>query len=262
MNKNRIRGVLYRHLTLWSRDFDKIAGTFWWPVIDLLIWGLVTVYLQRQSGVPSAAVTFFIGGVIFWGIINRAQLDIGLSFLDEAWDRNLLNLFASPLTRWEFITASFILGIIKASISLFVVSILAFLLYTFNIFDFSWYLIPFVANLIFMGWWIGVLMNALILRFGYRVQAFAWTLVLVFQPISGVFYPLSVLPYPIQVIARLFPSSYIFEGMRAVLDSGSFSYLLIIIATVLNVIYLGLAFWFYNRMFNESQKKGYLINFS
>lgn len=157
MSKKRILAIIYRHMSMWKRDFDRIADTFWWPVLDLVIWGFVTIFIQKQSG-ATVAVLFFLGGAILWGVVNRAQLDIGMSFLQEAWDRNLLNIFASPITTVEFITATIILGIIKLSLSLLMVSLLAWLLYAFNILEFGLYLIPFVANLLIMGWWVGLLL--------------------------------------------------------------------------------------------------------
>lgn len=262
MSSKRIQAIIYRHLVLWSRDLEKITDTFWWPVLDLIVWGFITIYLQRQGGAVSYVIMAFLGGIMFWSIINRVQLDIGVSFLNEAWDRNLLNIFASPITIWEFLTAMIILGLIKLTFSLGIVIILALLLYKFNIFIMSWYLIPFIFNLLIMGWWIGIFTNSLIIRFGYRAQNLAWTLAFIFQPVSGVYYPISALPSFLQIIAKMLPSSYIFEGMRSVLKTGSYSNQLLVMSTILNVIYLVLALLFYQSMFKASQKNGYLTHFS
>ena len=262
MNKTRIIAILYRHLILWRRDFDKVAETFWWPIIELVIWGFVTVYLRSQTGAAPDATSFFLGGVILWSIVNKSQLDIGMTFLQEAWDRNLLNVFASPITRWEFLAATLLLGLIKVVMSVIAVGVLAIILYAFNIFDLGWYLIPFMVNLLIMGWWIGIFINGIIIRYGYRVQSFAWTLVFVFQPVSAVFYPVSVLPPFLQVIARLTPASYTFEGMRNAIMNGTLNTEFIIIGAGLNLIYLVLALLFYSHMFNEAQKNGYLIQFT
>ncbi|MBI2029805.1 ABC transporter permease [Candidatus Gottesmanbacteria bacterium] len=262
MKTNRILAILYRHLVLWRRDFDKIAETFWWPIVDLIVWGFVTIYLQKQTGATAEAVSFFLGGVIFWSVINKSQLDVGMTFLQEAWDRNLINVFASPITKWEFLTATLLLGLIKVILSVIAVGLLAIFLYAFNIFKLGWYFIPFMINLLVMGWWIGIFINGIIIRYGYRVQAFAWTLIFAFQPISAVFYPVSVLPPFLQIVARLTPASYTFEGMRAVLISGTFSLELLLLGSLLNLIYLVLSLLFYSRMFNAAQKHGYLIQFS
>lgn len=262
MNKKRIVAVIYRHLVLWTRDLEKITDTFWWPVIDLVIWGLVTVYLQKQGGATSDVILAFLAGIMFWNTIIRVQLDIGVSFLNEAWDRNLLNLFASPLTIWEFLLAVIILGLIKLIFSLGGIVLLALLLYKFNIFVMGWYLIPFIANLLIMGWWIGIFTNSLVIRFGYRAQNLAWTFAFIFQPISAVYYPVSVLPLWLQTIARIFPSSYIFEGMRSVLATGTTSSEALILSTALNVIYFSLALLFYKQMFTASQKNGYITRFT
>jgi len=55
-------------------------------------------------------------------------------------------------------------------------------------------LVPFVINLIVMGWAVGIFTTAVILRFGQEAEVLAWGLAFLFQPVSAVFYPVSVLP--------------------------------------------------------------------
>lgn len=108
----------------------------------------------------------------------------------------------------------------------------------------------------------GLTVTALIIRFGYRVQAFAWTLLFIFQPISAVFYPLAILPFWLQFIARLFPAAYVFEGMRAVLIEGRLNNYYLLVAFLLNIIYLSLSLFFYKYMFQKAKEKGYLTQFT
>ena len=48
-------------------------------------------------------------------------------------------------------------------------------------------------------------------------MTFAWAAVFILMPVSGVYYPIGILPHWLQVIAHGLPTSYVFEGMRAIL---------------------------------------------
>ncbi|MBI4990771.1 ABC transporter permease, partial [Candidatus Gottesmanbacteria bacterium] len=172
---------------------------------------------------------------------------------------NLINLFTTPIRLREFIAGTIVLGLLKLLLTGIILSILAVVLYQFNIFDFGLFLIPAVINLILAGWWIGFFINGLILRFGYRVEAFAWAFVFVIYPFSAIFYPVSVLPEWAQFIARMLPTSYIFENMRSVISTGYFFAPDIIISFVLNLCFLSLSIIFMQRMFKEALRNARLV---
>ena len=54
------------------------------------------------------------------------------------------------------------------------------------------------------------------LRLGPASEWLIWPIPTLISPFAGVFYPVSVLPGWMQVISRVLPPSYVFEGMRAV----------------------------------------------
>jgi ABC-2 type transport system permease protein len=41
----RIAALLLRYLYLYRRSLPRAMEIFFWPVMDLLVWGFVTVYL-------------------------------------------------------------------------------------------------------------------------------------------------------------------------------------------------------------------------
>jgi len=254
--------MIIRHLFVWPREIEAIAEAFWWPSFDLFLWGLMTVYIQKTQNVPSVFISFFLGAIILWMFVYRSQQEMGFTFLREAWDRNILNIFTTPLTIWEFVSSTLILGMIKLAISAIWMVFLGYILFSFNVFSFGWYLIPFVINLLVTGWSAGFIINGLILRYGYRVQAFAWTLVLIIQPFSAVFYPVSVLPSWMQPVAYALPTSYIFEGMRKVLSEGVMDNSFVVIASILNLLYLTLSIMLFKNFFRGAQKSGAIVKFS
>lgn len=258
----RIWAIVARNLFSLSRDLERMAEMFWWPTFDVLIWGLMTIFLQERQGIPETFINLFIGAIVLWMFVYRAQQEMGVLFLREVWDRNILNILTTPLTMWEFLTATLIIGIVSNLISAIWMSLLAFFMFKFQIFTFGWMLIPFVINLLVVGWWTGFIINGLIICFGYRVQALAWTLVLIIQPFSAVFYPVSILPGWMQVVSKALPTSYIFEGMRQVLAIGMIDGPKILIAGLLNGIYLVLAILFFRYCFQKARENGMIVKFS
>ena len=106
MKLYRIAALITRHLYLYKRSLPRVMEIFYWPFLDLVIWGFITIYLMKFKGELHGAVTFFIGALILWDILFRAQQGITISFLEEIWSRNLMNLFASPLKPSEFLAAT------------------------------------------------------------------------------------------------------------------------------------------------------------
>jgi ABC-2 type transport system permease protein len=221
MKLHRITALLVRHLYLYRRSLPRIMEIFYWPFLDLVIWGFITLYLARyQSQVPGF-VTFFLGALILWDMLFRSQQGITIAFLEELWARNLMNLFASPLKPSEFLTATMAMSVMKVTVVSIVMAGSALLFYSYNILIVGIWLMPFVLNLVITGWIIGVLTTSLIMRFGQEAEVLAWSMVFLFQPISCVFYPLEVLPTWLQMIAWANPAAHIFEGMRIVLSGGA-----------------------------------------
>jgi len=262
INTQRVRAIVIRHVLTWGRELESLTESFWWPSFDVFLWGFTTVYLERQQGISAVFIRVFLGAIFLWMFVYRAQGEVGMVLLREVWDRNLLNLFTSPLTPWEFNVASLLLGIMKLALSAIWMAILAQVLFSFNIFQFGWYLIPFVMNLVVTGWVAGFIINGLILRFGNRYQVFVWTLVLIIQPFSAVFYSVSSLPPWMQWATMVFPTSYIFEGMRAVLLWGFTDYRGLLMATGENIVYVVLAITFFARSFRKAQETGMLVKLS
>ncbi|HUK83446.1 MAG TPA: ABC transporter permease [Verrucomicrobiae bacterium] len=258
MNLKRIGALALRYTFLYTRSVPRVAEMFFWPVMDLLVWGFITVYLMRMDNRVPAMVTFLLGSMIFWDILYRAQQAVTISFLEDIWARNLLNIFVAPIRIGEFIAATYVVGFVKILITVAVLASLAWWLYSWNLFQMGFGLIPLFINLLLMGWAVGMVTTALIMRWGQSAEALAWGIPFLIQPVAAVFYPLNVLPKWIQPISLSIPATHVFEGMRQVLNGKGLSAQHLTWAFGLNIIYLIAAALFFRYMFNVAREKGLL----
>jgi ABC-2 type transport system permease protein len=253
-----VAAVLQRHLYLYPSSPSRLMEIFYWPVLDLLVWGFLTVYLSRSDGAVPHWTGFLLGAMILWDILYRSQQAICISFLEEIWSRNLLNLFASPLSPGEFIAATMVLSVVKFLLASVLTVVLAYALYSFNLFQLGAWLVPLVLNLLVMGWIIGIVTTAVILRYGERAEVLAWGLALLVQPFAAVFYPVSAMPRALQWASYALPCTYVFEGMRTVISTGTLSRAMFAAPFALNAVYFAAAWWFFSAMYRRAQDEGRL----
>jgi ABC-2 type transport system permease protein len=259
MNLSRVGALILRYVLVYSRSPIRLIEILFWPTMALLVWGFVATFIQRagQGDLPRF-ILFLVGAMIFWDILFRAQQGVALSFLEDIWARNLLNIFCAPVRLREYVLAMFLFGLMRVTVTLAFLSCLAWLLYHFNLFSLGFALVPFMANLLALGLTIGLITIAIILRYGHGAEPFAWALPFLLQPFSAVFYPVSVLPEAMQTVSWLLPSTYVFEGMREVIRSGTVPWRDLGWAVGLNVVYLGAAIWLLTYMFDLARDRGLL----
>ncbi|MDA8171539.1 MAG: ABC transporter permease [Nitrospiraceae bacterium] len=258
MSARRLWALCLRQLYLYRRSMPRLLEIFYWPTMDLLLWGFVTLYLQRNAtgGIP-VFVSYFIGALILWDVLFRAEQGISVSFLEDMWARNLINIFVSPVTVPEYLLALMIISALKVAAAFSVTSSLGWIFYSFDIFKLGVSLLPLALNLVAMGWAIGIFTTALILRYGLEAEILAWALAFLFLPFSAVFYPVEVLPHALRAVAMLIPASHAFEGMRAVIKNpGVFPAGQLAMASGLNLAYLLVSAWFFMRVYKKALIRG------
>ena len=201
-----------------------------------------------------------VSGIVLWIVLWRGQYEFTVNILEDVWNKNLINMFVSPLKVSEWIASFSLLGFVKAIISTGFASLVALLLYKVKIFANGLSLMPFLFLLLMTGWWVGLFVGGMIMRFGTKVQNFAWSMVFIIAPFSAVYYPLSALPGWAQKISMIVPSSYVFEGAREVITKGGMDWQKVLIALSLNVLYLALALAFFKSSFKKVLNRG-LVKF-
>ena len=217
----RVSGLLLRHLYVLRRSWPRLLDLAYWPTIQMILWGFVTLFFVQHSSWVAQAAGVLISAVLLWDILFRANLGVSLSFMEEMWARNLAQLFASPLRPYELVVALALMSLIRTVI--------------------------------------GLIVSALVLRLGLGAEGLAWVAIFALGPLSGVYYPISTLPAWLQPVAWVLPPAWVFEGMRAVLFEGAVRTDNLVIAAGLNLLYMAAAAGFFLWTCKVARIRGLLI---
>ncbi len=257
--RRRVMAVVLRDFYVLRRSVPRMLEIVYWPTVELLIWGYLSVFLQARQ-VP-AVVAVLLGGVLLWQVLFRSQSEVSMAFLEDIWSRNLLNVFVAPLTAAEYLTGVVAFGALKLIVNVALMASVALTLYGFGLFSLGPGLVPFMALLLLMGWALAIVTIGVILRFGQSAEVIAWAMAFAFQPFAAVFYPVSVLPTAMQWVAKVVPASYVFEGMRAVLAGHGLPWRTLGAAALLDLLYVIGALVFFWRMLAKVRANGGLSRF-
>ncbi len=255
----RIYAIILRHLYVLKRSWPRILELAYWPTVQMILWGFVTTFFVQNSSWVAQAAGVLISAVLLWDVLFRANLGVSLSFMEEMWARNLGQLFVSPLRPLELAAALTVMSFIRTLISVTPAALLALPLFNVWVFGLGPPLLAFFANLIIFGWSIGLLVSALVLRFGLGAESLAWVAIFAIAPVSGIYYPIASLPDWLQPIAWALPSASVFEGMRSVLFDHHFRVDLFLSAAGLNVLYLAAAIGVFLAMIKVARERGLLL---
>lgn len=256
-----VRGLVYKFYCICYRSLDRIFDIVYWPVISLLLWGFTSTFIAETSTVPGV-MDFFLGGAVLWSLFWRAQTDVGTFILEDFWSRNVYNLFASPVTPLELFCAIGIVGIIRCIISFVFLGFLTWVLYSYDILQIGGLAISFFATvLLLFGWVIGIVISALIFRYGLRIQVLAWSVGFIIQPFSCVFYPLDSMPGWVQAIAIFFPTTHVFEGLRHAIATGELATGSLLTALGLTFVLLLASLFYFQYALHQAKTRGLLTRF-
>lgn len=257
MKLYRIWGLTLRYLYLFRHSLDRISDAFFWPTVDIVLWGMTSSFFATHvEGRGSTLILGLLGGIILWIFPWRSQYEIAVNLLEDIWNRNLVNIFVSPVLFSEWIVTLLLLGVFKAIISFTYASILIYLLYSANILSVGLVLVPWVVLLMMFGWVFGLLVAGIIMRYGTKIQTLAWTSIYIVAPFAAVYYPVSILPTWAQNIAHFVPASYVFEAMRSAVSGAPQPLSNLILPSLLCLGYFAIACAIIYKSFNHILKRG------
>ncbi|HEY7550687.1 MAG TPA: ABC transporter permease [Hyphomicrobiaceae bacterium] len=246
----RVGAMVLRHWYVIRSSWPRAAELIYWPLVQMLTWGFLQTYLAQATSLAGRAAGLFIGAVLLWDILVRGQLGFSIAFLEEVWSHNLGHLLMSPLRPAELIASLVVVSLAKLAVAMVPVAFMAYWFFGFNILSLGVAFAALFANLIVMGWALGLVSAGVVLRWGLGAENFAWLVAFVLLPLCCVYYPVTTLPGWLQPVALALPPTYVFEGLRALVLHHTFEAGYMIRALLLNLVYFALgaaAFAFFLR---------------
>jgi ABC-2 type transport system permease protein len=234
----RIRAIVLQNAYTMRRSPLRLMELLYWPLLEVVLWGFISSYLARQDTDIPGGVEILLGAVVLWDVMFRSQQELAMTCLVDMWDRNVLNLYASPLRQSEYILGGVIFSMGRVLAGTAVLVVVTRLAFGFDVLRFGAVLLPALLALVGMGWALGLVIRATILRFGSNAEVVAWSLAFLLQPVSAVFYPVDVLPAWLERVAFFVPASHVFEAVRAFLATGVTRYGELAWALALDGVYL------------------------
>jgi ABC-2 type transport system permease protein len=259
--RRRIMAVFKRHFYVTIYSVPRMFDWLFWPVIDLMLWGFVTTFLAKQNVSLPTPVGFLIGGVLLWDLVFRSKNGIALSFLEESWSRNVINILASPITPTEYVAGAMLWGLARVAMGWASIVVLAEVLFAFNVIHLGPTLALLALGLLVFGVALSMIVLGLVLRFGNQANILAWAISFMIMPFSAVFYPVSILPGWAQAVASVLPTAHLFEAMRTVLAGKPTPWGHLEAAAVLDVAFLVIGFGYARAMFATLRRRGYVTRY-
>ncbi len=252
-----IWAIVLRHTRMWRRDINYILGNFYWPILDILIWGFLGSWIaQSQAASLHNYETAALLGILLWQMVGRGGNIIVLTMSEELWSNNIVNLFSLPLTITEWMIGSILFCAIMSSIVAAFCMIVMFALYKVAFWSTLWTYLIFIPPCFFCSIWLGFTCLQIITTLGKRGVELGFVVGWFLLPFSGAYYPIDVLPAWGQKLSALIPMSYIFEGMRkyTMYQQDPAAYLLK--GYLLSILYAVIAMLIFVYCFNRSKQKG------
>ena len=257
-----VAAILLRQWYLLRGSPVRALPMFAWVGIDIVLWGFISRFLDSVSAAGINFTALLLGAVLLWDLCGRVMQGLTTAFLEDVWSRNFLNLFASPLKISEYVAGLVLASIATSLIGLAVMLALAVPVFGLSFLAFGAQLLLFLLVLYAFGVALGILASALVLRFGPASEWLVWPIPALLSPFCAVFYPLTILPSWMRAVAYALPPSYVFEGMRAVLQGRPFAPLPALCALGLAAVEIALACDCFVRVYRRAVRTGLLARYS
>lgn len=260
MSPRRIYAIVLRQFYLTRDNPTRFIQIFLWPFLDILLWGFLSKYLSEVAS--PGLVPMLLGGIVLWDFLTRVMTGVTMTFFEDVWSRNFLNIFASPLSIGEYTTGMVLSTIWTSAIGFVGMLLAAGLLFGFYITAYGLLALPFILILFLSGVALGILGAALVLRYGPSAEWFIWPLPAIAAPFVGVFYPIETLPHWMQYVAHILPPTYVFEGVRAIVAGKAFPASELFIGAALGLGTIALAYSFFVATYRHAVRTGLIARYS
>ncbi len=251
----RIKAIFLEEIFLTKRSLEVIVDIIIFPLFNVILFGFISIFLQQKSSAATAQGLLM--GSILWEMFRISQYTVSVSVLWEIWAKNLSNIFVSPLSDVELLTAYSISALFKSILMITLFSLVGYYIFHFSIFTIGTLnLVLGFINLFWFGVSLGIFLLGLIFRYGTRIQAVTWGIVFLLQPLTASFFPVTVLPKFMQYASYSLPPTYVFEAARFGLSTGQTHWDYHWIAALLNIVYFFLFFALFRKLMNGAKRTG------
>jgi ABC-2 type transport system permease protein len=258
----RTSAIVLRQFFLMQGSPARVLPLFAWVAIDMVTWGFITKYLNAVSGSGFNFVPSLLGAVLLWDFFIRVMQGVTTTFFEDVWLRNFLNVFATPLSISEYVSGLVLSSVATSSVGLAVMLVLATAVFGLSFFLYGVLLVPYLLVLFLFGIALGVIACGIVLRLGPASEWLIWPIPALISPFVGVFYPLATLPGWMRFLSHLLPPSYVFESMRSIVLKRPGSPSGLFWGAALDVIFLGIASWFFRYIYHHAVRTGLIARYS
>jgi ABC-2 type transport system permease protein len=255
----RLWAIFIRHAYLYIGSWPRLLQLMYWPMINILAWGFTSFYIVKKFSGAAIIANVLVGGVLLNEIFMRMNFLMIILFLEEIWSRNLGHLFASPIKFSEYTFGLILTALICMTLSVIPAMIVAQWLFGFSILSFGWPLAPMLALLALNGCWYGLLILAMLFRFGLAAEWLGWMSIYLLTPFMAPYYPVSILPPALQYISWSLPATYVFDAMKQLLNGGALDTHDLWMALALNIVYSVFAAIIYTAAYRSAQRRGGIL---
>src|SRR5512147_1700473 len=151
----RVGALLLRHLYVLRSSWPRLLELAYWPTVQMLLWGFVTLFFVQHSTWVAQAAGILVSAVLLWEILFRSNLGLSITFMEEMWARNLSSLFASPMRPHELVVSLAIMSFVRTMIGVVPAMLLAVPLFGVSVFALGLPLVGFFVILQMFGWSVG-----------------------------------------------------------------------------------------------------------
>lgn len=193
--------------------FEALIDFFSWPILDVLTGGGIGLMLSQKEPAQNMLVVTLVS-IMFARVFLYTYFDIALNFLYEINSTNLINLFASPLTFGEWLTATMASGAITSIILIACVTTIAKIIFNVNLLIGGPVLLLLLLPLLLCGWALGYIATMILMVLGAHGQRIERIIGWVLMPFLGIYYSIDIMPLWVQAVSFWIPMSHIFKVLR------------------------------------------------
>jgi ABC-2 type transport system permease protein len=262
MSLQRSAAIMLRQFYLMRGSAARVVPLFAWVGVDIVLWGFMSRYLNALTAAGLNFVPTLLGAVLLWDFFTRVMQGVTMTFFEDVWSRNFLNIFASPLRISEYLAGLVMSSIVTSLVGLVFMLTVASGAFGLSFFRYGVVLIPALIILFLFGIALGIAATGMVLRLGPASEWFVWPIPALMAPFAAVYYPLTTLPRWMQYVSRIIPPSYVFQNIRSVVSGGTVSWGPLALGAGLALVYLFMASWFFSRMYRHGVRTGLIARYS